>query len=282
MRPRINEFLINVFDSSSVLYLVPSSITIYFLAIGICAWLFLWRCGRTGLDTRRAAVAALLAVTGGLAGARIYYLLHHFDYVTGHPEVIFRFGAGIASWGAYFGGLLLFIFYLRAAKKDLPRYLDALASVLGLGPFIVRWACFMNGCCFGTPADLPWAVRYPADSFAFRSHVEAGLVDTGGSYSLPVHPVQVYLSLFGLLLFVLASRFWRKYRERRGATFVFYWFVYSAGRFVFEFMRGDVPRYTPLRLTLSQIVITIVVCALAAGVWAVSRSRAGNPARTST
>lgn len=267
MRPRLNEFLLDRFDSTAVLYLFPSSITIYFVAVAVITWLFLERCRRTGLDVRGAAVTALLAVAGGLAGARVYYLLHHFEYVTRHPEVIYKFGAGIASFGAYIGGLLPFVFYLHARKLDPLPYLDVLASVLGLGPFFIRWACFMNGCCYGTPTGLPWAVRYPVNSFAFRSHAGAGLIDAGGTYSLPVHPVQVYLSLFGLVVFVAASWFWKRYREHGGATFVFYWFVYGAGRFVLEFMRGDVPRYTPFGLTLSQIVILIVVGASSGGWW---------------
>jgi phosphatidylglycerol:prolipoprotein diacylglycerol transferase len=282
MRPRINEFLLNAFDSPSILYLIPSGITIYFLALGITSWLLLRRCDKSGLNTSQAAVATLLAIVGGLVSARIYYLLHHYHYVLEHKEVIFRFGAGIASWGAYIGGLLIFVLYLHFKKQDVLKYLDVLASVLGLGPFFIRWACFLNGCCFGTPTDLPWAVRYPAPgSFAWRSHVEAGLVSSGETFSLPVHPVQIYLSLLGLFNFVLASLFWKKFAGYRGATFLFYWLVYGISRFLLEFLRGDVPRYTPFGYTLSQLVILIVLCAVMAGSWILFRNHSGETSKTS-
>jgi phosphatidylglycerol:prolipoprotein diacylglycerol transferase len=281
MRPRIYEFISSAFDSSAILYLIPSGITIYFVAVSVTTWLFLRRCNKSGLNSSQGAIAAMLAIIGGLVGARIYYLLHHYDYAFQHREVIFRFGGGIASWGAYIGGLSLFVLYLRNRKQDVLRYLDILASVLGLGPFLVRWACFLNGCCYGTPTDLPWAVRYPVSSLAWRSHLEAGLISSGDVYSLPVHPVQLYLSLLGLFNLVMASLFWKRYAGYRGATFLFYWFIYGTIRFFFEFLRGDVPRYTPLDLTLSQIVIVVVVCAVCVGFWRLFRYQLSETSKTS-
>jgi len=281
MRPRINEFISSVLDSSTIFYLIPSGITIYFVAVSVATWLYLRRCNKSGLNSSQAAIAAMLAIIGGLAGARIYYLLHHYDYALRHREVIFRFGAGIASWGAYIGGLSLFVLYLRNRKQDVLRYLDILASVLGLGPFLLRWACFLNGCCYGTPTDLPWAVRYPVNSFAWRSHLEAGLVSSGDVYSLPVHPVQLYLSLLGLFCLVITSLFWKRFAGYRGATFLFYWFIYGISRFLFEFLRGDVPKYTPLEFTLSQMVIVVVVCAVCVGSWLLFRYQSGETSKTS-
>lgn len=283
MRPRLNEFLLNVFDSPKILYLVPSGITLYFIALCVAAWLYLRRCRSTGLDTRQAAIAGGLGIAGGLLGARIYYLLHHYDYVARNPDVILSFGAGIASWGAYIGGLSVFIFYLRARKLDTLRHLDVVASVLGLGAFFIRQSCFLNGCCYGTPSGLPWAVRYPAQgSLAFRSQLEAGLVSAGDLYSLPVHPVQLYLAALGLFDFVVVSLFWRRYRGYPGVTFVFYWLVYGTIRFLLEFVRGDVPRYTPAELTLSQIVIVLVLCAVLVASRVLLREHTRTWTRTST
>jgi len=44
-------------------------------------------------------------------------------------------------------------------------------SALALG----RIGCFLNGCCFGKPTNLPWAVRFPYDSPAYRSQVSQNL-----------------------------------------------------------------------------------------------------------
>jgi phosphatidylglycerol:prolipoprotein diacylglycerol transferase len=281
MRPAINEFITRLLDSPAAVYLIPSSITIYFVAISVTTWLFLRRCKKSGLDPSHSAIAAVLAIVGGLLGARIYYLLQHFDYTLKHREVIFRFGPGIVSWGAYIGGLLPFVLYLRSRKQDVLRYLDILASALGLGPFFIRWACFLNGCCYGAPTDLVWGVRYPVSSFAWHSQLEAGLISSGDPRSLPVHPVQIYLSLSGMLTFVIASRVWRRFARYRGATFLLYWLVYGTARFFLEFLRGDAPRYGPLRLTPSQMLIAVVVCAVCIGSWRLLRCQSRGTSRTS-
>ena len=46
----------------------------------------------------------------------------------------------------------------------------------GLGMVLTRLGCFLNGCCFGHPAEGPWAVRYPAGSTVHKFQVGAGLI----------------------------------------------------------------------------------------------------------
>lgn len=72
-------------------------------------------------------------------------------------------------------------------------------------------------------------------------------------------------TLFGLVMFLLASRFWKRYTEYRGAIFLFYWSAYGVGRFLLEYLRGNAPRHTPLGLALSQLVIIVVVYTAAVG-----------------
>jgi phosphatidylglycerol:prolipoprotein diacylglycerol transferase len=43
-------------------------------------------------------------------------------------------------------------------------YLDIIAPSAALGMGLGRIGCFLNGCCWGLPADLPWAVRFPFGS----------------------------------------------------------------------------------------------------------------------
>jgi len=38
-----------------------------------------------------------------------------------------------------------------------------------------RIGCFLNGCCFGKPTDLPWAVRFPYNSFAYLSQINPNI-----------------------------------------------------------------------------------------------------------
>lgn len=63
---------------------------------------------------------------------------------------------------------------------------DGYALPLAAAMVVGRMGCFYNGCCYGTPTDLPWAVLFPVDS-------------------LPRHPTQIYESLFHLVMFMVIS-----------------------------------------------------------------------------
>jgi phosphatidylglycerol:prolipoprotein diacylglycerol transferase len=57
--------------------------------------------------------------------------------------------------------------------------------------------------------------------------------------SLSVHPVQLYGSLKGLILFVLFSWLWKKNFFWPGGLFLLFWISYSGCRFMLKFFRGD-------------------------------------------
>lgn len=259
MRPRIIDFLLQQFHTSYVIYLIPKGIVIYIVAISIVFWLFVKRCENSGLSKYYSLGIGIIAICSGIVGARVFYLLQHLDTVLVTPGLMFKLGPGTASWGAYIGGLLGFIIYVKIKKLDTLKYLDVSGSTLGLGPFIGRWACFLNGCCFGSPTSLPWAVRYPSNSFVYQSQLGTGMISKEESLSLPVHPVQIYSSLAGLLLFFLLTIFWKKHRIYPGVTFLTYWAIYCMLRFGDDFFRGDHNQYFIFNLSLSQIICLIII-----------------------
>jgi phosphatidylglycerol:prolipoprotein diacylglycerol transferase len=65
------------------------------------------------------------------------------------------------------------LFYLYRRRLPMRRYLDILAVGLMMGLAFGRLGCFLNGCCFGRPTDLPWALRFPYRSYAYVSQINA-------------------------------------------------------------------------------------------------------------
>jgi phosphatidylglycerol:prolipoprotein diacylglycerol transferase len=57
---------------------------------------------------------------------------------------------------------------------------DVVAPSVAIGLGLGRIGCFLNGCCFGGPTDLPWAVRFPAPSPPFQRQVERGEIFVHG------------------------------------------------------------------------------------------------------
>jgi phosphatidylglycerol:prolipoprotein diacylglycerol transferase len=98
---------------------------------------------------------------------------------------------------------------------------DTFALPLALALAVGRWGCFLNGCCYGTPSAVPWAVGFTVDGRVVRCH-----------------PTQIYESLFHLFLaglILLAMRLDVLRCQRLKA----YLIAYAAFRFLTEFIRPE-------------------------------------------
>jgi len=71
---------------------------------------------------------------------------------------------GLEFLGGRLGGAGGIALYLLVKKESVRLYLDILAPGLMWGLAIGRIGCFLNGCCFGGPCDLPWGVQFPYGS----------------------------------------------------------------------------------------------------------------------
>ena len=121
--------------------------------------------------------AALYSLITGVVGARLFYVVHHFDQFQGQGTLAFFavWNGGLELLGGVIPAIAVIFFYLRYHKLPVRQYFDILAIGLMLALAFGRIGCFLNGCCFGKPAQLPWAVRFPYGSFAYRSQVEPDL-----------------------------------------------------------------------------------------------------------
>ena len=118
--------------------------------------------------------AALYSLITGVVGSRLFYVVHHFDQFQGRGTLaLFAvWNGGLELLGGVIPAIVVIFFYLRYHKLPIRKYLDILAIGLMLALVFGRIGCFLNGCCFGKPVKLPWAVRFPYGSFAYRSQVE--------------------------------------------------------------------------------------------------------------
>ncbi len=116
--------------------------------------------------------AALYSLIAGVAGARLFYVIHHFDKLEGGLLSIFAiWRGGLELYGAVILAIPIIFLYLLYHKLPVRHYLDILAIGLMLALVFGRIGCFMRGCCFGKPTDLPWAVCFPYGSDAYYSQV---------------------------------------------------------------------------------------------------------------
>jgi len=98
---------------------------------------------------------------------------------------------------------------------------DTFAVPVAVAVAIGRLACFIGGCCYGAPTNLPWGVTFATAGDAPRRH-----------------PTQIYEAMFhatmAVVLYVLLRRgIWR------GQLIKFYILMYLAYRFFTEFIRPE-------------------------------------------
>jgi phosphatidylglycerol:prolipoprotein diacylglycerol transferase len=127
-------------------------------------------------DPQHITNAALYSLVGGVIGARLFFVIHYFNDFRSNPLEIFAiWQGGLELAGGVVAAIIVILFYMWYHKLPIRRYLDVIAVGLMLALFFGRIGCFLNGCCYGKPTDLPWAVRFPYSSFAYRSQISPDL-----------------------------------------------------------------------------------------------------------
>ena len=117
---------------------------------------------------------ALYCLIAGVVGARVFYVVHHFYKLERPLASMFAvWQGGLEFYGGVIFAIPVIVLYSRRHKISIRRCLDIMAIALMLGLAFGRLGCFLNGCCFGKQTNLPWTVRFPYDSFAYFSQINA-------------------------------------------------------------------------------------------------------------
>jgi phosphatidylglycerol:prolipoprotein diacylglycerol transferase len=141
--------------------------------------------------------AALYSLVGGVIGARLFFVLHYFEKFRDSPiEVLYIWQGGLELLGGVVVAVSIILFYVLHHKLPVRRYFDVLAVGMMLALVFGRIGCFLNGCCYGKPTELPWGVRFPYNSFAYISQIN---VDPQRNRSQPqlMLPRETYLGYTG-------------------------------------------------------------------------------------
>jgi phosphatidylglycerol:prolipoprotein diacylglycerol transferase len=169
--------------------------------------------------------AMIIGVPVGVIGARLYYVVFHFDEYAGQlMDMVKVWRGGLAIYGGVIAAALTVYFFCRHRKIPVGAMLDILAFGLLIGQAVGRWANFINREAFGAVTDV---------------FCRMGLTPPGGE-TVYVHPTFLYESLWNLLgllfLDILRRRGKRKFD---GEYFLIYVAWYGLGRMFIEGLRTD-------------------------------------------
>ncbi len=240
-----------------ILRLGPLEIYAYGLMLGIAfvagVTLAQYLAKKDGENPETLLNMAIIIIIAALVGSKLTYVITTFGTFLDNPRSYFRLrSGGFVMYGGVILSLIAAYLYGRYKKIDIHRYLDYMAPSVAMGIGITRIGCFLSGCCFGKPTDLPFGVTFPPGSIPYDHY----------GYSCAIHPTQLYSSLNGWMLFVIVMLLWKRRAYPGWITWNFL-IMYAITRFLIEFLRGDTIRGFVWLLSTSQwISIFILIVAV--------------------
>ncbi|MBN1992256.1 MAG: prolipoprotein diacylglyceryl transferase [Anaerolineae bacterium] len=227
----------------------PVAVPTYPLLLLLALWAGLWlsarRAEQLGLNGDHIYNAGLYGFLAGILGARLWFVLAHWENYA--PDLTQAFSlsrsALSAGEGIIMAGIVGLI-YLQRNRVPLGLFLDAAAPGLALALVIGPVGAFLGGVALGAPANWPWAVEI------------AGIAR---------HPVQLYEALAGLMILIILylARNWRPWPGFQFWSFVV---LYGLARLLLEIFRarpyliGDHYRAAQI-MALAAIVVALAVMA---------------------
>ena len=228
------------------------------IAIGIFSAYCLaeYRARRLGLDDERVFGLTIWAVVGGILGGKILFYLTILPQIAADPSLLYRdLMEGFVIYGALIGGFLGIVLYCRRWRIRVLSYLDLALPSVALAQGFGRIGCLLAGCCYGQETDSAFCIVFQNSAYAPNG--------------VPLVPTQIISSVLNFLHFGLLILFAKKWKKGEGQVTGLYFALYSAGRFVLEFFRGDLERGSVGALSTSQfIAIFAFLFGAALFVWA--------------
>lgn len=197
-----------------------------------------YRAKKNNLDPNVISDVGFWVILSAVLGARLYYVFLHFEEFKGDFFSIinpFQEGSvgigGLVMLGGLFGAVLAGILFFKIKKIPFLPYADAVAPTVGIGLFLTRIGCFLNGCCYGMPTNEWYGVHFPPHSPA-------------GYYQLQMKAEklissQLISSFGGLIIAVTILTLSFIYKDKLFVGFQFYLMIamYAILRFLVDFSR---------------------------------------------
>lgn len=211
------------------------------LSLGIGYYFLLIGGRKRGLNEDFLSSVSLLAIIGGILGARAIYVLTNIDYFAQFPSEIVRIDhGGLSFHGSLLGGMLASLWYIRRNGMTFGAIADLTVPGLAIGYSLVRVANIFNQEVLGRPTAL---------------------------YSFGRHPTQIYGVIIGLALFAI-NNIQKKKVQPLGYLFWSFFLYYSVLRGLIEetfrqnplFIWGYVNEYYGVGLfTLTQVLTPFLI-----------------------
>lgn len=152
--------------------------------------------------------------------------------------------SGIVFYGGLFGLLYSYKYCLKKINQD-EQILSILVVTIPLFHSIARIGCFLAGCCFGKESHSCLSIEYTTLIFGVENTAQR-------------LPVQLCEALFDFLLFLYLLYLIKLEDWKQKNIVGIYLLIYSIGRFILEFFRGDAARGILNGISFSQLISILI------------------------
>ena len=158
---------------------------------------------------------------------------------------------GIVFYGGLLGLLLSYYIGTRTKliKPEERKSIDILAVSIPLFHAIARIGCFLAGCCYGIEYHGFGAIDYT-------------ILRDGVELSTSRVPVQLIEAVLNICIFIYLCTLVKKDDWEDQNILVRYLVLYSCGRFLLEFIRGDTVRGVVYGVSFSQVISILVIAGI--------------------
>ena len=170
---------------------------------------------------------------------------------------------GFVIYGALIGGFIGIVLYCHIWKMNLLSYLDLALPSVALAQGFGRIGCLLAGCCYGQETDSAFAITFHNSAYAPNG--------------VPLIPTQIISSGLDFLHFFILLYFVKKWKKHDGQVTGLFIMLYSAGRYVLEYFRGDLERGSVGVLSTSQFIAIFMFVFGAVFFFGLSKKKAAVP-----
>lgn len=215
---------------------------------------------KTEQNTEQYLDLAIRVVVAGLIGARIGYVITHWEYFLSDQENVFDIrDGGMSAAGAVIAGVLTSFLYCRKKKLSWLTICDTSMPGIVMGQILASVGCFFGRNMLGTYSDGAFAMQISLQDADIKavalSRSSSQMIR--GSF-LQVHPVAIYEAVLLLLLLLILFIAWKR-KKLSGILFSIYLIGYGVMLFFMEFIRLDSMKLMDTCFSLEHINAVILI-----------------------
>ena len=208
------------------------------------------RAPKNGMNADTVAYFGMYCAITGILGAKLLFVIVNWREFLKAPFSLLGTN-GLVVYGGIIGGILCAVIYCKLKKFNFWDYFDLVLPSVAVAQGFGRLGCFMAGCCYGERTEAWYGIAFTHSDYAPNGVklIPTQLISSAGMF------------LIAFLLFGYANR-----AKKAGQVGAVYLILYSVGRFLVEFLRGDLERGSIGSLSTSQF-ISIFSFIIGVAIW---------------